>query len=527
MAKADGELLVPPYLLVAPEMIDFGEVPLGESRTEILEVGNGGAWELPLLRFELADDSRGFSVRAAPRSLNAGEKILVKVDFKPTQAGLQTASLVIQPDLRASYFYLQLPEARITVPLRGVGRGQGPIRPLVFEPNPLDFGVVPLFCGEPVATLRIRNIGATAVEFLESTLEDRTGDFKLASEPPQRLAPGSEARLSVQFSPSIEGEAEALLRFRTRFQERTFEDTVRVLARASRDGEVVDEVGPETNTTRDILFIVDDSCSMQQEQERLSLNFDAFIAAAGATGIDYHIGVTTTDVGDGSPAEAGRLVPLVGNSSDRVVTRSSNPSPSELFRNNALVGIDRSTQIEQGLEAIRLALSPPLRDAHNAGFLRDEADLAVVVVSDEDDQGAAPAEATIIFLRDLKPGRPNAVRLSTIGGPPPVGCLGPNGSAIGGVRYDVATRLTGGIYESICTMDWAASLNAISEATFGLPSVIFLSQLADVVTIQVFIDEQRLAPDEWSYDPVTNAVTIGARTGRRAQVRYQPSCRGG
>ena len=69
VAKADGELLMPPYLLVAPEMIDFGEVPSGETRTEILEVGNGGAWELPLLRFELADDSQGFSVRGAPRGL--------------------------------------------------------------------------------------------------------------------------------------------------------------------------------------------------------------------------------------------------------------------------------------------------------------------------------------------------------------------------------------------------------------------------------------------------------------------------
>lgn len=528
VAKADGELLVPPYLLVAPEMIDFGEVPLGEGRLEILEVGNGGAWELPLLRFDLADDSRGFSVRAAPSGLVAGEKVLVKVDFKPMQAGLQTASLVIQPDPRASYFYLELAEAPVTVPLRGVGRTEGPSSALALEPNPLDFGTLALGCSNQERSLTLRNVGTDRIRLGEVGLLGSPSFFRAdLSGLPTVLDPGQEARIPVRFDPRAEGQFQDTLQVDSVYLGQPFQDEAAILGAADRDALIVDEAGPATNTTRDILFIVDDSCSMQQEQERLALNFEAFIAAADATGIDYHIGVTTTDVGDGSPAEAGRLVPLNGPNALRVVTRSSSPSPGELFRANAQVGIDRSTQIEQGLEAIRLALSAPLRDTHNAGFLREEADLAVVVVSDEDDQGTSAVESTINFLRGLKPGRPNAVRLSTIGGPPPVGCLGPNGSAIGGIRYEIATRLTGGIYESICTMDWAASLSAISEATFGLPSVIFLSQAADVVTIQVFIDEQRLAPDEWSYDAVTNAVTIGDRVGRRVQVHYQPSCTGG
>src|SRR5512139_1497667 len=48
----------------------------------------------------------------------------------------------------------------------------------------------------------------------------------------------------------------------------------------------------------DILFVVDDSGSMQEEQANLAANFDAFIAQLAALPVsnDYQIGITTTSV---------------------------------------------------------------------------------------------------------------------------------------------------------------------------------------------------------------------------------------
>ena len=47
--------------------------------------------------------------------------------------------------------------------------------------------------------------------------------------------------------------------------------------------------------TVDILLVIDDSCSMKDEQVKLSNNFEAFISAFSGVNVDWQIGVTTTD----------------------------------------------------------------------------------------------------------------------------------------------------------------------------------------------------------------------------------------
>jgi hypothetical protein len=47
--------------------------------------------------------------------------------------------------------------------------------------------------------------------------------------------------------------------------------------------------------TVDILLVIDDSCSMLEEQEKLSTNFEYFISAFAGVDVDWQIGVTTTD----------------------------------------------------------------------------------------------------------------------------------------------------------------------------------------------------------------------------------------
>lgn len=48
--------------------------------------------------------------------------------------------------------------------------------------------------------------------------------------------------------------------------------------------------------TVDILLVVDNSCSMIDEQEKLAFNFENFINAFAAVDVDYQIGVVTTDL---------------------------------------------------------------------------------------------------------------------------------------------------------------------------------------------------------------------------------------
>ncbi len=72
----------------------------------------------------------------------------------------------------------------------------------------------------------------------------------------------------------------------------------------------------------DILFVVDNSGSMYEEQGRLSTALASFITSIGA--IDWQIGITTTDVSDGTYGLKGSLLPFAGLGSKVLTKRSPN-----------------------------------------------------------------------------------------------------------------------------------------------------------------------------------------------------------
>jgi hypothetical protein len=171
----------------------------------------------------------------------------------------------------------------------------------------------------------------------------------------------------------------------------------------------------------DILFVIDDSLSMQEEQANLSANLGAFIDALAASPVqnDFRVGVTSTSVegftltaqaygggpAAGDPYPDGALVAIQqdatgdgipgdltydpvayaatgGWGGSRILDKGS-PTLVRDFKANVLLGLDGSGK-EQPFRAARLALSDRLLDA-NAGFLRPGARLAVIFVTDEDD----------------------------------------------------------------------------------------------------------------------------------------------
>lgn len=163
----------------------------------------------------------------------------------------------------------------------------------------------------------------------------------------------------------------------------------------------------------DLLFLIDNSGSMKQEQDSLKANFARFMTTLESVqgGLpNVHIGVATSDLGtqtlDGTNAGAafgctavgdnGVLRPLVNGqryisdiadaSGNR--TRNYTGALEDAFAEIADVGI-RGCGIEQHLGSVAKALDPST--AENAGFLRDSAFLAIVVIADEDDCSLAHA----------------------------------------------------------------------------------------------------------------------------------------
>ncbi len=228
----------------------------------------------------------------------------------------------------------------------------------------------------------------------------------------------------------------------------------------------------------DILWVVDNSSSMGEEQANLANNFTSFMTHIDQSLIDYHIGVISTDLDD--PAHSGKLQ---GN--PKIIVRG--PNAVTEFAANVQVGTTGGGN-EMGLLAAHEALTEPLLSTDNAGFLRTAASLAIIFVSDEDDNSYGGMDFYVRFFGSLKEvGNENDVIITAIVAPNPIpgGCEAYNP----GTRYsDLVTEL-GGTSASICDTDFGTTLQQLGLTVAGLARKFVLSREPDPDSVVVRVDE--------------------------------------
>jgi hypothetical protein len=154
----------------------------------------------------------------------------------------------------------------------------------------------------------------------------------------------------------------------------------------------------------DIIFVIDDSGSMAEEQNNLAANFPKFVSKiesfktkSGAK-LDYRLAVTTTarNLTYNISVPFGGTMPMSEKGDDgafrmkkecgttkRWIERTD-ANASSAFTCLAKAGTGGAS-IEMPLEATKLALVDRVNDGTNAGFLRPDALLAIVILTDEDD----------------------------------------------------------------------------------------------------------------------------------------------
>lgn len=274
----------------------------------------------------------------------------------------------------------------------------------------------------------------------------------------------------------------------------------------------------------DILWVLDSSVSMVEEQARVQNGAADFIDHLDTTGMDFHLGVITTDV------EAADADALIGSPA---YLTADDPDYVESFKSRVNVGTD-GEQMESGLEAAVRAVTSPLVDGANAGFLREDARLSVIVVSDEDDcsdfgamasgdnfdcyQDGAPLTAVadiVDMLRDAKgiDAHSSLLQLSGIIGPP-VASDCP--SATPGDRYQQAIDEVGGLDANICEADYGGIMDSLGLVASGVQSVFNLAHVADPASIQVTVtdgdgtshDVAESATEGWVYASGTNVSRL-------------------
>jgi hypothetical protein len=263
----------------------------------------------------------------------------------------------------------------------------------------------------------------------------------------------------------------------------------------------------------DILWVIDDSGSMAEEQASLIAGFASFAQQLDESGTRFQIGVITTSF-DYTDPDRGVLIgePPILTPADDYRT---------LFPQRTTVGTAGSDK-EKGLEAAVFALHPTmtLEGGPNQGFVREDAQLLVVIVSDEEDcsdEGVLegqPPEACYTqmdelppvqhFLEDLQGLKDDSalVQVGAIVGLDQGACV----DVYPGQRYMAAAALTGGVIGDICETQWNTMLTDLGLVATGISTRFQTSRAAKPETLEVHVDDTPVAADAtdgWTYDEAT------------------------
>jgi hypothetical protein len=313
----------------------------------------------------------------------------------------------------------------------------------------------------------------------------------------------------------------------------------------------------------DILVVVDNSNSYAKEDQLLGNPLNGFINNLNSSGLNWQIGVTTTDVcpqadapnGLCGPNDVGTQGLIVGpslgqgiNSSNYatgpqyIVTPGANAQSnfqSLVVRNDGATAGYPSGD-ERAIMAANLAIAQATTG--NAGFFRTNSNLAVVIISDEDERSVGglipsdPAYAPLATGDDPQTllngvtttwnGTKSLLVNSIIIAPGDTSCflaqnaVDPYKSAHYGNIYSELTAATKGIVGSICAPSYSSMLSNITGAIAQIPltNTVTLNYTPVATPLVTFNPAANAVNYVWNAG--TNQVTFTTRPANETQVTF-------
>ncbi len=299
------------------------------------------------------------------------------------------------------------------------------------------------------------------------------------------------------------------------------------------------------NNKLDIMFVVDNSGSMSDEQTNLATNFSAFMSDFITKSYDFKISVVGTDawktqfsgttlcnVGtSGTPnniicARFRDGVGSAGNHSGIYVIDNNTLDPLNVFSKNVRTGT-LGTGDERAFQSFMGALD--YNAAPNTGFLRSDSFFAIVIVSDEDDfsrnsssysddynqyndvNNPYTIDNVVSYLDNKTSSTPTNRRfnVSAIGAYDGSGCNPGEGHL--GYRYEDLVAATDGVLGNICDADFSTSLAEIQNKIAELSTQFRLTRVPVVSTIVVTVNGSNVpqsATNGWTYNSTANSIVF-------------------
>jgi len=543
--------------------LNFGQVRMNQEKVLPVTFQNVGASDCTLQpgRIQgtalpgMPNDAPAFRVKTQPRSpLAPGSTTTVDVGFTPVseraygsplpgfpgggfgvKLSVVTGDPTSFPGTACAGFMGSGTPGCIAWDLSGEGV-QGALQAL---PADVNFGRVTLGCRSAEQTVTLYNVGRADIQIRSFRVDPppAAGQPEIfhvsAPATPFTIRGGGQQAITVRYRPPDSGLHTASLYIESDATNTSGGNpyiTVGLRGEGTTTSHQVDVFDQSSRPRSDVLFVIDNSGSMSEEQSAIAANARTFLQTALQLNTDFQLGVVTTDMDDA--ADSGNL-----KGTPKIILPG--PNAAQQFATAVRQGTN-GTGTEKGLAAMTAALTPPLSadPAKNGGFLRADAKLAVIVVSDEDDQSSGTVDFYSDLLKSLK-GQYNAglVSLSAIVGDPApnrnsageYGCSSSNGDAVSGDRYITVQQRTGGKFRSICSADWGQIAADLGLDAFGTRAGYPLSRVPDTSRpIVVTVNGTAVTRPNWTYDAQSNSIVFEAaalpQPNSRVVIEYDAAC---
>ena len=462
---------------VTPLSLNFGVYTAGSDPiVREFTIANVGSGELHVEPLEITGNHPGsFSIwdNPGPLELLAEEEETIIVLFQPNTANIQNAEIVVGSDDPTQEF----------IPVNLVGEAAVP--DLTVFPDPLDMGTVNVGCSA-TNNVFLQNDGAeTLTIYSYSFLDALNIPFTIVNgpTPPFDIPPGGFEIVYFAYTPT--DNTQSLVTFQVLSNEPENSGIYNALQLGTGQYVATYEQNWENpaDPPSDIMFLIDHSCSMDDEEAMLASNFSTFINQLSNYSTDWQIMIVNQDNGCNN---TGILTP-------------NTPNYQGIFSSEALSYYEPAhTEALLTLAANGVEATDP--GECNAGFMRSNAMLHIVMVSDEPEQSPYGWNSYVTQIINKK-GNSNNVRLSAIAGDYPSGCS----TAMAGSGYWEAVSATSGVFLSICS-NWASSgnLQVLAEASVISDSYP-LDHDAIPETIRVYVNGVEII-GIWEYDDTIQSV---------------------
>ncbi|RJO63262.1 MAG: VWA domain-containing protein [Myxococcales bacterium] len=476
-------------------------------------------------------------------TLRRGETIYIAISFLPPNEGLLYSSGFLFNTNAERYAWQPDdtpppdPTLPVTVGVSGIGARRG----IEVLPAKLDFDVTTTDCCSRPGELTVYNIGDLELTITEIKIGAGSGEhFELLGVPPLPITLGGEGNpqsfsFEVRFCAEAEGSVEGRVEISSN-DANSGQFIVPLKGNGTTATHQRDEFQQATHPMADILWVVDCSGSMSEEHDKIKDQTNDFINQAVAWDADLHLALISGDI----TSAVGHKGLMRGNPPVLANRGPGAMTPDQIISgfNSKVSGLysdcDGGAR-EAGLEAAHLALSEPLISNENEGFLRGGTKLAIIFLSDEEDQSEDNVPFFIDFFRSIKGARNvNMLEMYAIVGDAPEGCQSGTGNeaqtANPGQRYifvaDACNPHDTEHFYSICAENYAPVFDRLAENLFALRNQFFLSRLADPDTIVVTVNGQ--TAEDWEYDEETNSIVFPwddpPAPGAAIRVDYDTLC---